>query len=207
METDRRDEEPVREFRLEGAGLLVIGGLLLATLVGSFMLGRWYERTTSPVSRQAGVLEGDPLANVLDEQQPVDADAEADFFDTVEGGEKEAEPTRQARRSSSPPRQAETATAGADSAQPAPAEKRPEYGPGPYYVQVFAGRDRRAAEGLVEKLQSEGEQVRLFSEREGSGALYKVRVGGFATEDAARDAAETLGGRGYAGSWVTRVEE
>jgi len=211
METERRDPDSVREFRLEGAGLLVLGGLLLTALVGSFMLGRWYERTTSPVAQQFDSIDSDPLAHVVDDQQAADVNEDASFFDTVEGGEKQSEPERQARRNSSPPRrstaaEAEPAPSGpTETAAPTPA---PESGAGgPYYVQVFAGRDRRAAEGLVQRLQAEGQPVKLFSEREGSGSLFKVRVGGFSSEDAARQAASELSGGGYAGAWVTRVDE
>ena len=77
---------------------------------------------------------------------------------------------------------------------------------GPYYVQVFAGRDRRAAEGLVGQLQAGNYSVRLFSDRSGGDALFKVRVGGYATEDEARDAAADLVQQGYGGAWVTRLE-
>jgi hypothetical protein len=49
-------------------------------------------------------------------------------------------------------------------------------------------------------------QVRLFSEREGRGALYKVRVGGYPSRDGARSAADRLEREGYSGAWVTEVQ-
>ena len=77
---------------------------------------------------------------------------------------------------------------------------------GKWYVQVFAGRDRNSAEGLVRELEAAGYSVRLFSEREGRGALYKVRVGGYPTRDAAAGAADKLKGEGHAGAFPTEVE-
>ena len=77
---------------------------------------------------------------------------------------------------------------------------------GNFYVQVFAGRDLQAAEGLIAKLKSQGHRARLFREAEGQGALYKVRVGGYPTRDEARQASQQLVGEGYSGAWVTAVE-
>ena len=74
-------------------------------------------------------------------------------------------------------------------------------------MQVFAGRDRKAAESLFDQLKSAGYPARVFSEREGAGGLFKVRVGGYATEDEARSAASKLQKAGFAGAWVTRIED
>lgn len=190
METDRDSADSVREFRLEGPGLIVLGGLIIAAIAGAFLIGRWYERTVRPVPNAAGLLDSDPLAHVADEQEPADVAQSTNFFDTLEGENKEAEPQRE--------------TAGPAPAVPAAAPAAAASG-GDYYVQVFAGRDRKAAEGLIAKLQSEGDRVRLFSEKEGQGSLFKVRVGGFADEEGARKAAGDLVRRGYAGAWVTKA--
>jgi cell division protein FtsN len=72
-------------------------------------------------------------------------------------------------------------------------------------VQVFAGRDRTTAESLVKSLAGRGYSVKLEAQREGTDALYKVRVGGYLTPDAARDAAARLKKEGEAGAWVTQV--
>lgn len=53
---------------------------------------------------------------------------------------------------------------------------------------------------------AKGHPVRLFSEREGRGALYKVRVGGYSTRDQAGGMADSLRADGYSGAWVTSVE-
>ena len=52
-------------------------------------------------------------------------------------------------------------------------------------MQVFAGRDRGAAAGLVEKLGNAGYDARMLTVPEGQGALYKVRVDGYPTRNRA----------------------
>ena len=46
MEEDR-DDSQLREFRLEGAGLFIIGGVFLVVMAAAFYLGRWVERRAS----------------------------------------------------------------------------------------------------------------------------------------------------------------
>ena len=195
MSSERDREEEVREFRLEGLGLFVIGGVLVAALVGSFFGGRWYERSVSPVSR-LGLSGDDPLAHVAQTEQPAEVDETANFFDTMQGGEKEAEPGRQVA----------VEGAQAQAPTPPPAASTPASA-GPNFVQVFAGRDRKAAESLFDQLKAAGYPARVFSERDGPGGLFKVRVGGYATEEEARSAAAKLQKEGFAGAWVTRIED
>jgi hypothetical protein len=191
MEPDDRDREDVRELRVEGPGLFIVGAMIIVALFGAFFLGRWYERKQHPAP-QSMFDSTDPLANVAAPEEPVDLDESADFFDTLEGEEKQMEPGREVREGRGRP---SPATSG-----PAPAAT------GKFYVQVFAGRDLQAAEGLIAKLKSQGHPTRLFREAEGQGALYKVRVGGYASRDEARQASQQLVGEGYSGAWVTAVE-
>jgi len=193
MEPDNREGEQVREFRLEGSGLLFTGGLLLVLLVGSFYIGRWYERqTASPLT--AGMSQegaGDALANVVHSEPAADVDDKSDFFDDAAGRQKELEPDREMARAKA-------------AAAPAVAEPAPRSGS--FYVQVVAGRDRGSIEKLIQELKAKGYSARLFSEREGAGALFKVRVGGYAERAEADEAAEKLKREGYSGAWVTTVE-
>jgi cell division septation protein DedD len=186
--------EPVREFRLEGLGLVLIGGVLIAALAGAFFVGRWYERQTLGPAAARALAEGDPLANVVRtvEEAPADVDSDAGYFDRVQGDEQELEPQRETQR------------APAEGGQPAPAAPARATTPGDFWVQVFAGRAESAAAGLVQKLEAAGQPVKLHTEREGDGSLYKVRVGGFTSIEEARAAARRLQGQGYAGAWVTR---
>ena len=220
MVREKQGGNGVREFRLEGLGLLLVAGVLIVLLGSAFYVGRWYERQVSPVTvgGPVGAAESDPLANV---EPPADVDDSADYFDEVQGAEQEAEPQREIPRETSQP--AQPAAAEEEPAAPPPAtreetatppraEEQPPAAPaetvddGSFYVQVFAGRDRESAEALVRELTGKGHPVRLFSEREGRGALYKVRVGGYATRDEADGVAGRLRQDGYSGAWVTSVE-
>ena len=179
----RRDEP--RELRLEGGLLAVAGGVLLALLFGAFQLGRVVERWNAP--SKAVSASSDPLSNV--EQDAVNASEKLTFFDTLSGSGKEAEPGREARPKSSAPDVAETAVT-----------------PGPWFVQVFVGRDRQAAEEVVRSLRDQRYPVRIDAVAEGaSGRLFKVRVGGFPTKDAADSGAERLHRDGHGGTWVVKV--
>lgn len=197
MGKTERSREPVREFQLEGFGLVLVGAAVVACLLGSFMLGRWYERQQHPASARAG-SSGDPLAHVELPDKVVDVADTASYFDLAEGGQKQAEPDREARRDPPPvdPPPALAPSVPGSSAASA----------GDYFVQVFAGRDEQAASSLLAKLETAGHPVRLHTDRQGSTTLYKVRVGGFETQDLARDAAARLLAEGYSGAWVTHVQ-
>ena len=195
MVVDRHDADSNHEFRLEGIGLLLGGGLLLAMLVGAFFVGRWVERSGDP----SGVVSTDasgPLVQVTTREPDADATQGLTYFDSLDGGEKQQEssremPSRQAaERDRKPPsRDQPAATTG-----------------GNYYVHVGALRDEGSAAELVDTLERQGYGVRLFSEREGQGMLYKIRVGGYAAEQEARDAAGSLRDSGYPGAWVIRAD-
>ena len=116
------------------------------------------------------------------------------FFDRASGQGQVAEPRREADKS----------PAVKEAPQPS---KSPSKRPGEWFVQVFAGRDRQAAELVSRQLRDRGHPVRLDAEREGTGSLYKVRVGGYLTRDDADRAAASLRKEGSSGAWVTRVPD
>lgn len=165
-----------REVRLEGVSLWIAGGVLAALVVGAFWVGRATAPRTAAEPGGAG-----PLDHV--EETAVDANDKAGFFDTV-GGTGSAEPGREAREGA-----------------PAP----PAVTPGSWFVQVFAGREREAAEMVVGGLRAKGWPVKVESQREGSGSLYRVRVGGYPTREAADEAVKRLRAEGQTGAWVTPV--
>lgn len=201
---ENRHEPPVKEFRLEGAGLFIVGGLFLAALAGSFYLGRWVERSAA-IPGSSDVLENATFKT--DSEPPVDVGKETTYFDTVSGGEKEPEPAREAARREPPAAAPDTPQLAmpAVSAQP-PGSEPGQEDAGPFYVQLFAGRDQASAENLVRNLGAAGYRVRLDTERSADGALYKVRVGGYAAKADAQVLADRLKGDGYSGAWVTRVD-
>ncbi len=185
MDPDVTMRDEPKELRLEGWVLAVVGGVLVALLIAAFQLGRAVERWGTPA--QAASAPGDPLSNV--EQELVDSTEKLTFFDTLSGGGKEAEPAREAK---------------AKPAVAAPAEA--SVTPGPWFVQVFVGRDRQAAEEVVRSLRAKRYPVRIDGVSEGaSGKLFKVRVGGFPTKEAAESGADRLHGDGHTGTWVVRL--
>jgi cell division septation protein DedD len=54
----------------------------------------------------------------------------------------------------------------------------------------------------VTKLQGAGYGVRILSDREGQGALFRVRVGGYETRDEAALVATNLKNQGDRDAWV-----
>ena len=182
LEPEARGE--ARELRLEGLTLAVAGGVLLALLFGAFQLGRAVERWNAPA--RSASSPADPLGNVEDAATAPD---KVTFFDTVSGSGKEAEPKRQ------------TSTVPPDASAPAP----PPSSPGSWFVQVFVGRDRETAEDVVRELKGKGYPVRTEVVSEGrSGSLYKVRVGGYPTKEAADAGADKLHKDGQPSTWVVR---
>ena len=122
-------------------------------------------------------------------------------FDDLAGSEKELEPGREMNRAATPAVESASARK-----EPPPAKPAVRVESGSFYVQVGALRDQTAAADLIQNLEDQGYDVRLFSEREGQGILYKVRVGGYPTESKARDMAAKLRESGYEGAWVASVD-
>jgi cell division septation protein DedD len=197
--TNDREPDEVKEFRLEGTTLVVAVALLLAVLGGIFYLGRRVERSGPPPATGAARAD-DPLAHVASKSAPpADVDRSSGVFDRVEE-ERKPEPSREnAKRPSEPTPGSGSPPAGA------PPEPAPARSDGDWFVQVWAGRDRQAAELLVDKLQGQGYPVRLFTDRVEGDTLYKVRVGGYGDDSEARRVSEELEGKGYRGAWVTSV--
>jgi len=186
---DERQETPAREIRVEGVGLLVLVGAVVVLMGAAFFGGVWVGRSTSPGSSTTA-LGAAPEGAV--EPAP-EAAPPGNYFDRVQGTEKSAEPQRQV----SPPPRSVVGLAG--EASP------PAASPGTYFVQVFAGRDRSTADAVVKSVTERGYRVRVDTSREGADTLYKVRVGGYVTQDEARAAAERLKKEGESGAWVTQV--
>ena len=193
-----RQGDAYREVRLEGLGLVVLSAIVLVALSGAFFLGRWWESRFHPAAGLGGG-GADPLANVVAAGggEPSDVGESATYFDTVEGQDKQAEPAREMPSAAGSARTPLPAQPTAPRAQPAEE--------GDYFVQVAAIHDEAAAAGLVERLQSESYRVRLFTQQDGRNLLYKVRVGGYASQEAARATAQELQQKGYQGAWVTKA--
>lgn len=188
MEFVKSRREDTREIRIEGVLVWVVVVGLLAGLAAAYALGFRSGRK----SGAAGAARSERAVPAL-ASEPVDVGEDLSFFDKLSGGGQHAEPRREAGGAAPPPATTERR------------ETAPDAG-GDWYVQVFAGRDREAAELLVRDLTGKSHRVRVASERDGAGALFKVRVGGFASREAADAAVPKLRAEGYSGAWVTRVE-
>ena len=207
FEDQVEEETPVREFQLEGSALYLVLGVLAVALAAAFFLGRWYERSQSPGGHSGQTAAaGETLFSdgVNSTEPPVEEAIEAstDFFDTIPGGGNNAEPEREARQEES------TAVS-----EPAPApdskpvmESTPEPAGGPFYVQVSASGDRKAAEGMKKALDQLGYRSRIQTISNGSGNLYKVQVGGFPDKLTAAATVAKLEMAGFKGVWTTRVD-
>jgi cell division protein FtsN len=77
---------------------------------------------------------------------------------------------------------------------------------GTFQVQVQALSDRAAADRLVRDLRAKGYDVRVSTAEVGGKTLYRVRVGPFATEEAARAAIERLKGEGFPEAFLAAGE-
>ena len=214
------EREDARELRLEGAPLFAVGAVIVAVIGGAFFAGRWVERREH-ASRPVTVADQPgPLSQVVEPRSGSDVSAEADFFDRIDGT-KAQEPQREAHEAppvvklpEARPTQNEPAaeTSRSDAPRPDPAERAgiaPEAtgdAGGAFFVQVFAGHDRAAARQVIDRLKGEGYEVRLFDESGAGGAILRVRVGGYPSEDRARTIAGNLRKSGYADAFVTRVD-
>lgn len=92
-------------------------------------------------------------------------------------------------------RKPETAT-DAKAASAAPAKARSGEG---FVVQLAAFSDDKGANALASKLKRNGYPAYTESVQTSRGTLYRVRVGGYPSRDAAADARNRLKGDGYAG--------
>jgi hypothetical protein len=192
MDPDNNQNDEIKEFRLEGLGLILVCAAAVIALAIAFYLGMRWERGSHPT----GIDRFGPVAGETEgvETGEVEAEEGLTHFDTLDGSGKEAEPGREARIEPEP---AET---GVQPSPPPPADT------GKYYVQVFAGRDRTSAERLVSQLKEKGFPVRMNTLREGQGALYKVKVGGYPDRETAAGIAEQLKSAGFPGAWIPPVD-
>lgn len=194
-EAPRRAAPDPREIRIEGFRLWGAGLLLVAALLGAFWLGRTVGRSETPPVAVPGSAEAAPPTVVEPEEETIS------YFDRAGGQGQVLEPQREAASREARPEPSTPPPAATPAAPPPPASS------GPWYVQVFAGRDRQAAELVAGRHRGKGVAVRLDAEREGTGSLYKVRVGGFPDRAAADAAAERLRKEGASGAWVTRLSD
>jgi hypothetical protein len=112
MTSEQEDAGEIREFRLEGATLVVVAVVLVVALAGAFYVGRLVERKSQPAGTFATGSAEDPLANVAQTEDPADVDESSDFFDAGEAAQGELEPEREVRRGLGQPEEGDSPAAG-----------------------------------------------------------------------------------------------
>jgi cell division septation protein DedD len=198
MADARNVDGPQQEFQLETRHLVLLIALVLVLCVASFMLGRWVERQSlgpAIAGSAAGGKSGD--AEVADMG---DVSKDLTFFDTLEGNKPAPlEPPTSSRRSTTPvkPRTAATARTGADTASPPSVNPRRSVNEG-VMIQVFASKDRAAADAIRRRLRSKGYTALLVPDR----GTYKVRVGPYADREEATRAADILREQEKLTTWI-----
>jgi cell division septation protein DedD len=73
---------------------------------------------------------------------------------------------------------------------------------GGFRVQVVSVSSRADADALARRLSGRGFSARVEPGRSASGAVYRVRVGPFATREQAAEAASRLAGEGRRDTWI-----
>lgn len=189
------------EILLENRHLALIGAGVLVLCVGSFLLGRWTERSRwvnpdAPLPQVTDVTGGLPI-----ESRPADAGLAAD--DGQEGqeilaGEEEPPISRAAEPA--------PAARPAPAAAPGPrAEKSPQGAGGreDLYIQVLATRHAEAARALREKLITRDYPAAIVSSPDARGRpLYRVRVGGYESRREAEEVAARLEREEHLKTWI-----
>ncbi len=166
-----------REFQLEARHLALLVLLVVALCAASYQVGRWVERRSAEASAPPGLApDGRAPASVEDAG---DVSRDLTFFDTLGGGDPVP--------LEAPPRARETPIRPRSAGASAPSAPRRSVSEG-VMIQVFASKDRKAADSLRRRLRSRGYTALLVSE----GGFHKVRVGPYADGEEAQRAAGVL---------------
>jgi len=175
-----------QEFQLETRHFVLLVLIVVVLCAASFELGRWVERQSLgpaiPLASVAGTAGGGSDANVEDVG---DVSKDLTFFDTLAGGAPTPlqAPVRQSPRSS-------------PGAAP-PGSTRRSVNEG-VMIQVFASKDRAAADAVRKRLRAKGYTALLAS----SGGAYKVRVGPYADRTEAERQAAILREQERLTTWI-----
>jgi cell division septation protein DedD len=188
---------PAQEFQLETKHLAFLILLVLVLCVASFLFGRWVERQSLGLgASSAGGIRRDADANVEDMG---DVSKELTFFDTLKGDKSAPMPQPSADRSTAPARSASTATAAAAPPRGAGSSGPPRRSVNEgVMIQVFASKDRAAADAIRKRLRARGYTALLVSE----GGSWKVRVGPYADREEAQRSAAVLHEQEKLTTWI-----
>src|SRR5574342_1250820 len=171
------DAPAPQEFQLETKHLAFLILLVLVLCVASFLFGRWVERQSLGLGASSGGIDRRGAdANVEDMG---DVSKELTFFDTLKGDKPAPMPQAPADRPTAggPTRSASTGPSAAATTRGASGAGTPRRSVNEgVMIQVFASRDRAAADTIRKRLRARGYTALLVSE----GGSWKVRVGPYA---------------------------
>ena len=204
-------EGAAREFQLEARHLVLLILVVVVLCVASFMFGRWVERQNAGLGVAAGggaTKPGDP--NIEDMG---DVSKDLTFFDTLEGNQPA--PLKQpAGVGARPSPSTTTSSVGATPAAHATPPSTPPAGSptsaasstgssrrsvnDAVMIQVFASKDRAAADAIRKRLRSKGYTALLVPDH----GTYKVRVGPYADREEAVRAAAVLREQENLTTWI-----
>lgn len=188
------------EILLENRHLAFIGAGVLVLCVGSFLVGRWTERSRwvdpdTAMPQLAGAagdlpIEGGPLPSAAP------ADAGAEEIGEEDEGEAPAAPA------------IEPAASTSRSEPPAPEPRAEKARQGAVrgddlYIQVLATRHSDAARALRDRLAGRDYPVAVVSSPDAQGRpLYRVRVGGYGSREEAERVAARLEKEERLKTWI-----
>ena len=197
-----------QEFQLETRHLVLMVLLVVVLCVASFMFGRWVERqSVGPTISMTGMPgmpgpsghNGD--ANV---EEMGDVSKDLSFFDTLEGNQPAplkpqsgALPTLPARvKQPATPAVRQPVEPPATTGQPPTSGRRSVNEA--VMIQVFASKDRAAADLIRRRLRAKGYTALLMPDH----GTYKVRVGPYADREEATRAASVLREQEKLTTWI-----
>lgn len=181
------------EILLENRHLAFVGAGVLVLCVGSFLLGRWTERSrwVNPDSDLPRVA--DVTGNLPIESGPAPAAAPDD--DGQEGEDLLPEDTRAAAPAAQPAPAAVPA--------PEPRAEKARASADDLYIQVLATRQQDAADALRQKLASRSYPAAVVSSPDSQGRpMYRVRVGGYESRQEAERVAARLRKEERLKTWI-----
>jgi cell division septation protein DedD len=189
-----RTEETAREFQLETRHLAFLIALVVALCLASFMLGRWVERQNrGPAVADLAKPEGG--GQVADAG---DVAKDLTFFDSLKTDRPAPlETARETAPATRPPRPEMPVRAATAPPAPHPSDPRRSVNEG-VMIQVFASRDKAAAESIRKRLRTRGYTALLVPD----GGSWKVRVGPYADREEAERSAAVLRQQENLKTWI-----
>jgi hypothetical protein len=193
-----------QEFQLETRHLVLLVLLVVVLCVASFMFGRWVERqSVGPTISMTGMPGASGRNGDANVEEMGDVSKDLTFFDTLEGNQPAPlKPQAGAQAAPSRARQPSTQTVRQPVEPPSTASQPPASGRRSVneavMIQVFASKDRAAADQIRRRLRAKGYTALLMPDH----GTYKVRVGPYADREEATRAASVLREQEKLTTWI-----